>query len=110
MKALQLLRPLILASVMMTSLAAEEVDPAVQCDLDHDTCIEKCDRTADGSSQCYELCEEAYSKCLAVAQGDPEEPEEPEEPAQPKQPEQPEQLKKPEQPQPPEQSEQKVKE
>ena len=73
MKVLQLLIP-VAVGVLCASLAAEESDPAVKCDLSHNACIEKCDQAADGSTTCYDRCEEAYTKCLAVAQGEEPEP------------------------------------
>jgi len=75
MKVIQLLKTIALTVLLSTSLAAEESDPAVKCDLAHDACIEKCDRSADGSTACYDLCEESYTKCLAIAQGEEPEPE-----------------------------------
>jgi len=75
MKVIQLLKTIALTVLLSTSLAAEEIDPSVKCDLAHDACIEKCDRSADGSTACYDLCESSYAKCLAIAQGEEPEPE-----------------------------------
>ncbi len=68
MKVIQLLTPFAVASLLVSSLAAEEVDAAVKCDQTYDACIEKCEKAEDGSSACFEACEIAYDKCLSLAQ------------------------------------------
>jgi len=117
MKVTQLLKPIAVAALLSTIMSAEESDPAVKCDLAHDACIEKCDRSADGSTACYDLCEKSYAKCLAIAQGEEPEPEpQPEQkqvqkPVQePVQKQTPEQVQEPEQKQAPEQTEEQVQE
>lgn len=106
MKVMLLLKTIALTVLLSASLAAEESDPAVKCDLAHDACIEKCDRSADGSTACYDLCEGAYTKCLAIAQGEEPEPEpEPEQVQIQEQIQAPEQIQEPEQKQAPEQTE-----
>jgi hypothetical protein len=105
MKVMLLLKTIALTVLLSASLAAEESDPAVKCDLAHDACIEKCDRSADGSTACYDLCEGAYTKCLAIAQGEEPEPE-----PEPEQVQIQEQIQEPEQKQAPEQTEGQVQE
>lgn len=68
MKATRLLKPLVFSVLLSAPLAAEEIDAAAKCDQTYESCIEKCDNAADGSSQCYEKCQEAYDKCLLLAQ------------------------------------------
>ena len=68
MKVIQLLTPFVMVSLLLSSLAAEEVDAATKCDQTYDACIEKCEKAEDGSSACFEACEVAYNKCLSRAQ------------------------------------------
>lgn len=64
-----LLKPLVLMLIVITvSFADEEVDAAAKCDATYTACMEKCDQAGDGSSECYTACEDAYSKCLTLAQ------------------------------------------
>ncbi len=65
---MSMLKPIVILSLLLTSLAAEEMDAAAKCDTSHDACVEKCDKAEDGSSECYETCETAYEKCLSQAQ------------------------------------------
>ncbi len=59
----------ILSVLLFGALSAEEESDAfAKCDSTYTACTEKCDQAADGSSECYTACEEAYSKCLAAAQ------------------------------------------
>ncbi|WP_345975376.1 hypothetical protein [Sulfurimonas sp. HSL3-7] len=78
MKAVQLLKTLIFLILLSAPLAAEELDAAAKCDQAYEACVEKCDNAADGSSQCYEQCQEAYDKCLLLAQEQPEQQVQPE--------------------------------
>jgi len=113
MKVTQLLKPIAVAALLSTILSAEESDPSVKCDLAHDACIEKCDRSADGSTACYDLCETSYAKCLAIAQGEEPEPEpQPEQKQVQKQVQKPEQkqVQETEQKQAPEKTEEQVQE
>jgi hypothetical protein len=82
METTQLLKTLVFSILLSAPLGAEEIDAAAKCDQTYEACVAKCDSAADGSSQCYEQCQEAYDKCLMLAQGQPEQPEQSEQPKQ----------------------------
>ena len=75
MKFMQLLKALMLTALFLSPLAAEEVDAAAKCDITYDACLAKCDAAEESSEKCYQQCDEAHEKCLALAQGDMPEPE-----------------------------------
>ncbi|WP_373034957.1 hypothetical protein [Sulfurimonas sp.] len=51
---------LLLASVLMVSLNAEDLS----CDDKNDVCIEKCEEKENGSEACIKKCEAQNEKCL----------------------------------------------
>jgi len=65
---MKMFRLLILSILFLTSLSAEDLDPAAQCEETYNTCLAKCDAAEDGSETCYSDCDAAYEKCLSLAQ------------------------------------------
>jgi hypothetical protein len=68
MSLTSLFKPLLVAAVLMSHVAAEESDPTEKCEQAYDACQEKCEQSDNASEACYEACDEAYEKCLALAQ------------------------------------------
>ena len=69
MRLMHILQSSLLGSLLLLSpLAAEEVDAATKCDQAYETCQEKCEQTEDGSEKCYEACDAVYDVCLSEAE------------------------------------------
>lgn len=68
MNFIQIVKSLMLTALILTPLAAEEVDPASKCEETYNACQVKCDAAGDGSETCYSNCDTSYEKCLAIAQ------------------------------------------
>jgi len=67
-----LVKSMMVAALVLTPLAAEEVDKAAQCDQSYETCLKKCDEAENASEMCYETCDKTYESCLQSAQQTPE--------------------------------------
>ncbi|MBU1643110.1 hypothetical protein KKE54_07085, partial [bacterium] len=59
-----------LTALLLSPLAAEEVDAAAKCDTAYDACLTKCDAAEENSDKCYAQCDDVHEKCLALAQGE----------------------------------------
>ena len=70
MNLMQFLKVLMLTALLLSPLAAEEVDAASKCDIAYDACLAKCDAAQESSEKCYAECDAAQEKCLSLAQGD----------------------------------------
>lgn len=68
MKIFKFSKTVLLAALLVSSLSAEtdsgeDEVASSKCSILYDTCLEKCDKTQDGSQECYKVCEEEYSNC-----------------------------------------------
>jgi len=62
MKSLKFFKVALVATLAAISLQAEEI--GVECDMKHETCMEKCDSMENPTTECYSTCDEAYNSCL----------------------------------------------
>lgn len=60
----KLLKTLLLVSMLMVSLNAQEAQEASSCDDAYDVCTEKCEEKENGSESCIKKCDAKYEKCL----------------------------------------------
>jgi hypothetical protein len=73
------MKRVLLLSTMMFVLSAwaDDMDPMMRCDNEYAGCNGKCDVVENVTSECYCSCDEAYQKCLDIANGYLPEPSEP---------------------------------
>ncbi len=60
---MQLLKPLLFATLLSSAVIANDEDSAGSCEMEYDICIEKCDANDNDSENCYEKCEIQNEKC-----------------------------------------------
>lgn len=65
MNAMQLLKPLLLLSLLSGGLLANDDEPQSKCEKKYDKCIEKCDDKGS-TEECYNKCDEKNDKCVAA--------------------------------------------
>ncbi len=62
---MQLLKPLLLLSLLSGGLLANDDEPQSKCEKKYDKCIEKCDDKGS-TEECYNKCDEKNDKCVAA--------------------------------------------
>ena len=68
MKIFQFSKIVLLSAILIGSLYAESAsneDDKVEnnCNVVYDACLAECDKSDNGSEECYKVCEEAYANC-----------------------------------------------
>lgn len=68
MKIFQFSKTVLLTAILVGSLSAESTSNEDEvmdskCNVVYDACLAECDKSAEGSEQCYKVCEEAYANC-----------------------------------------------
>ena len=71
MKAILLLKTIILGALLFSSLSAEDEEVMSKCEKKYNKCIEKCDAQEDGSEKCYDACDKKNEKCDDEEQDQP---------------------------------------
>lgn len=71
MKIFQFSKTVLLTAILVGSLSAESVsneDDVVEskCNVVYDACLADCDKSDDGSEECYKSCEDAFANCPDV--------------------------------------------
>lgn len=57
---------LLLASLFLTPLTADEAEPAIACEKAYDLCWEKCETEKTASEACYDSCEQGHEECISA--------------------------------------------
>lgn len=68
MKIFKFSKIVLLSALLVGSLYAEsasnEDEPAEsKCNVVYDACLAECDKSDNGSEECYKVCEETYANC-----------------------------------------------
>ena len=68
MKISILLKNILLASLLLVSLNAEDTKINSECDDTYNMCTEKCSESENAQEGCFISCDDKYDKCLASTQ------------------------------------------
>lgn len=67
MNAAQLLKPLLLFTLVSSSLMAnEDISTYLECEKKYDICVEKCDEN-NNSAECYDECNFVHEECITAS-------------------------------------------